>query len=391
MNGEKDDPMATLRRSQDLMLLDGYGTGNFKKGVYFGEGPRGTNQYSKFVTSMDVLIDEGYGLADGANSDNEGSNITVCSISIVLKSAVVTSLRIPFNPQYAEYLDYLSRSNGDREPPRPILYHENWLDYISPWAPLPVNNGTPVTKSSTGNVTYLPRNFSRSSTSPVLTRFAQIFLTSNTGNNTQEPGQRGQIEAAALEIVVGGAFVQLMSFLNPSHSQYTVGSAVTLPDSLMPEPRQTFPNTVYFVITVDNLGYGFRLSSRTGILGMVVLITHAVIALVGSLWVLFWERRVIAGWDTIPDYIALGIGSSITGRGLENTCAGISRTETLGTMVMVGETTFEHLEITLAGGDTPTTQAIPGEQYPKSVFTRDRYGTKYGYRGDSPRRKEKLE
>lgn len=394
MSGRNDDPTATLQSSQNLLLMVGEDTGDSVRRVYIVEGPRALNQYSKYSPSVEIIID---GIFHGRNSGNQTyinyqlnpQYITLCSIITMFRSTIVSSLHLPFSPQYAEYTDYLSYSNGEHEAPRTILYHENWLDYIHQWQPSAVDDGSTTIVIATGNVTYQPRNMSKLTCNPTLARFAKIFLTGDPGPADDIQGHmgRGGVEAAALEIVIGGAYLQLMSFISPTTSQYSVVPGVALPDSLMPEPRQSFPASTTYVVKVYNLGYGFRPSSRTGLLGMIVLITHATIAVLGSLWLVFWERKVISAWDTIPDYMALGIGSFIAGKGLKNTCAGISGTKTLGTLVVVGETTPQHLEITLPGHTKDTTS----DRHPKSVLTRDRYGDKYGYRDSGPRRKEKLE
>lgn len=382
-SGTNNGTLTTVRSSQDLLLLDSKGNGVFPKAVYIADGPRGTNQYSKYADSSYLIIDEGYDTPEDFENHPDllySLNITVCTISVELKSAVVSSLNIQFSPQFADYANYLSHSDGEREAPRTLLFHENWLDYIHLWEQHVVTDGTSENVTVSGNITYPPRNMSKPARNPTMLRYAKIFLDTRMVpvNDSGKNGGRGHVEAATLEIVVGGACVQLISFMNPTDSQYTVASWITLPDSLMPEPRQHFPHTVDYLIKVENQGYGFRLSSRTGILGMVVLVAHATIAVLGSLWLLCWERRVITAWDTIPDYLALGIGSTVTGRELENTCAGIMTTQTLGAKIIVGETSPQHLEVSLLAGST------------KIKGIGDRYGEKYGFRAPIAQ-KERLE
>lgn len=112
----------------------------------------------------------------------------------------------------------------------------------------------------------------------------------------------------------------------------------------MPEPLPP-PDNIRFTINVCDQGYGFRLSSRVGILAVALLILHAVIVLVGSLWQLFWERSVINAWHTVPEYLALGLGGTLQDGVLDNTCAGITAGESLRAIVKVGVTTPEHLEL----------------------------------------------
>lgn len=380
-----------LKASKNLLLMGQEGTGASRKGVYMAEGPSLKNRYSKFTASVEFLIDSGDGRQHDPGFDSQryaytqphAGNITICSISTVLRSTVVSSLQIPFSPRYAKYTDDLSQLNAGDEAPRTIIFHENWLDTVYYADPVTSDEEIRIPVVNTGVFAYPPRNASKPSRNPTLARLAKIFLTPNTASSDdlQRNLGHGQVEAAALEIVVGGSFLQFMSLINPTSSQYSVGPGLILPDSLMPEPRRSFPDTTTYVLKVYRLGYGFRLSSRTGFFGMIVLATHAVIAILGSLWLIFWERKVIAVWGTVPDYLALGIGSSVAGQGLKNTCAGISGTETLGAVVVVGETTPQHLEICLVESGTR----------PQSVLAPDRYGDKFGCRDSVPGRKEKWE
>lgn len=168
-----------------------------------------------------------------------------------------------------------------------------------------------------------------------------------------------------------------MSAMHPSDTQYTNRSFEDLPADSRPETPRWYSQPPTRVISVFNLGYGFRLSTRTSILGITVLLAHAVIVMLGSLWQLFWERKIILGWGTIHDYVALALGSDIPDE-LNNTCAGISNTQTLQTVVKVGETTNDHLEIAI----------IERRLDMKPVLSRV---GKYGSHGAGGRLKEKLE
>lgn len=372
-SGINDGPMDTLRSSQDLLLLEEQDQTNVTnippRRVYMAEGSKMQND-SKFVTSIEVIFDGTY-LADGVRAPAATQNVTVCSISATIKAVIISSLDVKFDAWYVKYLDYYqTRPDGVNVPPRKIIYHEHWLDAIHDLGSGP----SPTSRINiTGNVTYPQRNMSKPATNPTLFRFGKTFL----NDDSDRLGHYDYSESAAVaEVAVGGAFLFVLSHMNASSSQYSVGSEVVLPDSLMPEPRQLYVQKPGYIIKVYNLGYGFRLSSRTSILGMVILIAHATIAVLGSLWQLFWERKVIKAWDTVPDYLALGLGSSVEGNGAENTCAGISEKRTLQKVVVVGETTSEHLEIILAT-----------EPLPKPVLN----GTKYGCRGSGGKVKEKLE
>lgn len=121
----------------------------------------------------------------------------------------------------------------------------------------------------------------------------------------------------------------------------------------MPEPPLSIPER-NLTIPIHNLGYRYRLSSRTGLLGMTILIAHAVIVVFGSIWQMFLRRSLIPAWDTIPDYVALAFGSE-TPDVLDNTCAGIAATKSLQNIATVGETTKHHLEIAVGEQDPGST------------------------------------
>lgn len=151
------------------------------------------------------------------------------------------------------------------------------------------------------------------------------------------------MEAAEIEVILGGAFAAIHLFLPTCESQYMVPEGMTMAGTWMPR-QHLYDNMDDQSVQVYNQGYGFRLSTRTGRLGVAVLCCHIFIALWGSLWQLF-RWKVTAGWGTIPDYLALGLGSPLDQRGLENTCAGISSKRTFQTIVRVGARIPTYLEI----------------------------------------------
>lgn len=53
----------------------------------------------------------------------------------------------------------------------------------------------------------------------------------------------------------------------------------------------------------------YRLSNRTGIVGVIVLVLHAVTVIAASLWQLIFVKCIILGWKGTPQYAMLGAGS----------------------------------------------------------------------------------
>lgn len=58
-------------------------------------------------------------------------------------------------------------------------------------------------------------------------------------------------------------------------------------------------------------------------LGITILIAHAVTVMVSSICQLFWQQSVMDAWNTISGYVALSIGSVTPAQVLDNTCIGI--------------------------------------------------------------------
>lgn len=102
-----------------------------------------------------------------------------------------------------------------------------------------------------------------------------------------------ETDPAWLEITIAGAFDSIFSNLRRSTSQYGIEDNIQLPESMILEPRVHNPANTGFTIEVYNQGYGFRLSTTVSVFAVALLILHAAIVVVGSLWQLCWERRVI--------------------------------------------------------------------------------------------------
>lgn len=373
--------LTTQPSSLDLLFLfQGFtATGSEWKKVYITEGPRLPNN-PEFTDSLEVVFHQGsVPSVDGVdstfnetylNSTIPTFKVTVCSISTSIKPSEIYSLLARYSSEYADYSSLEHKT---------LLFHQRWFDG-SNWLRDELLTERPE-RFSTGNLTLPPRNMSELTDNPHLRRFGEVVASS-----VGKLDGRAISDPSTLETVVSGAFVSVYSYLWPSTTQYLWPSAwecknlslPALPKSLMPEPENLFP-PLKRTMRLYNLGYGFRLSSRTGILGIIVLLAHAAIVVLGSLWQLLWQRSVIAAWDTIPEYVALGLGSTIPAEVLDNTCAGISSGKTLQNIVRVGETTDQHLEI------------IVGEEMPgaRLATVLGRVSGTYGSRGGS--RKEKLE
>lgn len=158
--------------------------------------------------------------------------------------------------------------------------------------------------NATGNGTFGIQHSTSLVRNPTLLQFARTLIEPYEQKMYNDSWNWMVVEAAELEVVLGGAFASILLYLPPVTSQYV------LPPSLqMPNQRYYYTAPTNFTLVYDQ-GYGFRLSSRTGILGMIVLLFHGVIVLFGSLWQLFRWRRVIKTWRSVPEYLALGIESS---------------------------------------------------------------------------------
>lgn len=303
--------------------------------VYITEGAR-SKTHPQFVDSLLVVFD-GAALPcdnplDCPNNTRmdlllPSTNVTVCSISTVITPAVLSSSNI-----FIDGRDMDCAYGGNRT----LRFHERWLDHAISSLPDPI-----YAQVASGNTTFAPRSMVQPVINPNMRRFGDAvnFF------SYIEP----IIDPSWLEIVVGGSFVSVFSWLGLSTSQYAIESTIVLPETLMPEPLVHVVEEIWYTIKVYNQGYGFQLSTRVGRLAMVLLTVHAVIVIAGSLWQLFWERRVINGWNTVPEYLALGLGSKLQDGDLDNTCAGITAGESLRTIVNVGVTTPEHLELQVGG------------------------------------------
>lgn len=306
--------------------------------TYITEGDK-SKTHPQFSESLQLVVDTfemaWEKVSDWGNSSARfditlpSTNVTVCSISTVLTPALLSSFTVRMDGRNVDCAYLVNRT---------LQYHEDWLDHSS------TVNKSRLFAESTQPSTLVPRSMVKLVVNQTLRMLGDVV-----NGMSYDMLLANSADPAWLEIAVAGAFVSVFSTLGKSTSQYSVGHKVKLPESAMSEPRIS---DWYKVLTINiyNQGYGFKLSSRVGILAVVLLMLHAVIVVAGSVWQLFWERRVIKAWTTVPEYLALGLGSTQDGA-LENTCAGISGAQSLRTIVKVGVTTPEHLELHVGGND----------------------------------------
>ena len=77
-------------------------------------------------------------------------------------------------------------------------------------------------------------------------------------------------------------------------------------------------------------GYVMAVSGWFDYLSVAVLLTHAVIAVAHTVWVL-WHAQTSQAWDTVPELVALSQQSPPAEEGmLDNTCAGIRTMKSMG-------------------------------------------------------------
>lgn len=285
-------------------------------------------------------------------------NLTVCSFSAVLVSALATTYGTELISQSIIYHDYVS-TNGTTLPPRRFLFHENWLDRAYSYDPTlslsdailnpenfnstAYNVGTTYNSTSwsfpTGSMVH-PDNFTypaRPGMFPQRNSFGRLgaSLVHAVGHPNLDSKGREMDTSFRAEATVGGILTYMLTWSLPSFSQYSMPYD-QIPEKFRLGPPQSFPHQYDAKYYVS--GYGYRLSNRTGILGVVVLVSHAVLATAASVWQLLRRRGIMQAWSTVPDYVCLGSGSSSVVATHPNTCAGIAGEDGLCSVVRIVET-----------------------------------------------------
>lgn len=319
---------SVLRTSRNLLLAADHR--DYYPRVWVTEGPK-IEANSHYSDSIEVIFETPPPSNEMEYYDDSTPtfNLTVCSFSGALASGIGTALGTHATAEKVEYFDYALKPDGRRMGPRRILFHENWLDNAysrkdSPWE----SDNDPDT-DALASFTYPARPRTTVSPYNVLAAF---------GNATQVAGEFSNVtEALPSEVAVGGALAYLLSWTSGSDTQYAI------PLDEIPRqftdglgPPESWP--IDYVFKVYQEGYIFRLSTRTGYLGVMVLGLHGITAIVASLWQLFVTRRVILGWTNTPEYIMLGAGSPSLTTAYPNTCAGIAAKGALSGVIILKET-----------------------------------------------------
>lgn len=355
-----------IRMGRNLLMAKDFVDDQPDPRVWVTEGPR-VAQNVHYSDSLEILFEKLPGALPWI------SNLTVCSFSAVLVTGVATSLGSNPQREQVDYLDHVIRLDDTIAPPRKFLFHENWLDRAFSYDPalwlaqsiddngyvngISYNNGTPypppVFFLPTGSMRY-PDNFTyaaRPGLTPRLNTFGSLGenLIYALGYGSSPESAEARIEAFPVGAAVGGILTYLLSWSLPSDNQYTM-SYDEIPPQFRLGPPESFSR--FFSSWVYRKGYGFRLSSRTAYLGVAVLVWHAIIVVVGSMWQLK-RRRIIRAWSTVPDYLCLGSGSASLVLTHPNTCAGVAGKEALSGLVKIGVTDngdTPHLQIGTVGG-----------------------------------------
>lgn len=328
-----------LRTGRNLLMSWDYMDQQVYPRVWLTEGPR-IEQNQHYSDSIEVLFEK--------HPDDELSMmpiLTVCSFSASLIAATATAYGSEHYSRNLIYHDYVYSSNDTKLPPRKFLFHENWLDRAYGYDPAiwltdsfpnaaglnttPFTDGTPFRDFSwtipTGSMVQ-PDNFTypaRPGLAPpknTFGNFGRSLVQAFGYTNFEDDGR--EIEGAFLpESSVGGMLTYLLAWSHPSFSQYSMPYD-QIPERFRIGPPEPFQPSYFLDVSLR--GYGYRLSTRTGRLGVAVLLTHAALALAASLWQLLRRRGIVKAWSTVPDYVCLGSGSPRLVETHPNTCAGIA-------------------------------------------------------------------
>lgn len=363
-----------LRFGRNLLMSQDLIDGQIYPRVWLTEGPR-IQENQHYSDSIEVLFEK------HSEDSSMKPNLTVCSFTANLVAATGNRYLSESLSTRFLYYDFAYSSNGTKLPPRKFLFYENWLDRAYSYDPTiwltdSVANAPDLNKTLFTDGTDVedfgwtipsgamvqPDNFTypaRPGLHPKINTFqflgrslSQAVDDSNFGDDGQE------IEGAFTpESSVGGILTYMISLSQPSFSQYSMPYD-QIPEKFRVGPAEAFQHP--YSGTWLSKGYGFRLSNRTGRLGVAVLLMHAVIAVLASLRQ--WLRRtgIVQAWSTVPDYVCLGSGSPTLVESHPNTCAGLAG-DGLCTVVRVMVTAKEdskaHLEV-LAVRDSGMAEAF---------------------------------
>lgn len=341
MSVTKDGSTGSLRSMRDLLLVLEGGRDEAVYGAFdevshpaawITEGPKEPDNPS-FASSVELILELTefrYGQSSALPVVSPLPMLVVCSVNATMGSAMVTSYSVSAG---AEEVEYLVNSNGIKEVPRTLLYYKTWLDSIHN------GNATDLRDTNSTKSTYPPRNSSKPTTNIPLREIARAARSVIHLSSDGIPGVWGAttVDASDVETVVAGGFAYFFSWIQNSTNQYTIGGQefLELTGELIPELGQyRGTNTT---AKVYHEGYGYRLSSRTSRLGFTILIAHALVWILGSVWMLCWRREVIKAWGTVLDYTALGIVSLDRTGTFQDSSAGVQE-HTLSTLIKVDTT-----------------------------------------------------
>jgi hypothetical protein len=94
-------------------------------------------------------------------------------------------------------------------------------------------------------------------------------------------------------------------------------------------------NSTRFVMRAYYTGYVITAQDWFDYLSLAILLLHALMALVHTVWIVYYARTSDA-WDTITEFISLAQASPVPEEGLlDNTCAGIRTFKTMGRTMWV--------------------------------------------------------
>lgn len=310
-----------VRTSRNLLLAADFGAVGSSR-VWITEGIKiaANNHYSD---SLEVIFEPSPAANHTATVSSPSSNLTVCTFSGDLVAGIGTALGTHYTVEKIQYFDYAIKPDGKHASPRKLLFHENWLDRVFAvggpfWANLSTTYPDPFI--------YPSRPATIPPTNNLLAGFGNV--------SRNAVAHYTGAEALPFEVTVGGTLTHLLSWTPGSYSQYAMAyEDIPARFTAGLGPRESWSTT--YIYHVYQEGYMFRLSTRTGYLGVAVLCLHALIAIVGSLWQLLITRTVTLGWTTVPKYMMLGAGSTTLTEAYPNSCAGIGAAKALRSVIVL--------------------------------------------------------
>merc|ERR1711939_595041 len=114
--------------------------------------------------------------------------------------------------------------------------------------------------------------------------------------------------------------------------RFVVSSAVGGQDESLNATSADIENWLSIDPVFSRYGYGYRWQgSATAQFGIIVLLVHATLAIMHSVFILYKVLVVrdglVCSWTTVAEFLALAMNSSPSPR-LRNTCAGVSTANT---------------------------------------------------------------